>query len=186
MPAMLLGVRPALSSHGTGGRSQLKISMSVSTVLYCLEGGCFGFRVSFGISFHSIRVTVRGVVYVIAPFALGTANEVSWQRHGFIEDAYCESPPHQMRAALAALVEGLGFQCPFSWHSCRRGGASEWFLRTKRTGLTLVRGRWASSLTARIYVEDALANLARVQRGDAQATLVRQWLGSLRIFSELP
>ncbi|CAK0851911.1 unnamed protein product [Prorocentrum cordatum] len=84
-----------------------------------------------------------------------------------------------------ALVEGLGFQRPLSWHSCRRGGASECFLRTKSMELTLVRGRWASSLAARIYVEGALADLARVQRGDAQATLARQELQSLRVFSEL-
>ncbi|CAK0851426.1 unnamed protein product [Prorocentrum cordatum] len=90
--------------------------------------------------------------------------------------------PHQLRAALAALVEGLGLQCPFSWHSC---GASECSPQTKSMELTMVRGRWASSLTARIYVEDALTDLALVQRGDAQATLIRQGLQSLRVLSEL-
>eukprot|EP00959_Pyramimonas_sp_CCMP1952_P238040 4974576-Pyramimonas_sp.AAC.1 len=42
--------------------------------------------------------------------------------------------PHQLRAALAALVEGLGLQCPFSWHSC---GASECSPQTKSMELTM-------------------------------------------------
>ncbi|CAK0868905.1 unnamed protein product, partial [Prorocentrum cordatum] len=39
--------------------------------------------------------------------------------------------PHQLRMALLALVEGLGFQELFSWHWRWRGGALEHLLRTK-------------------------------------------------------
>ena len=93
--------------------------------------------------------------------------------------------PAQLRSALAALARGLGLPGPFSWHSCRRGGASDFFLRTSSMEATLVAGRWASSMTARIYVEGAVADLVRVQPGDQAAAAVSHGLRLLRAFGEL-
>ncbi|CAK0868624.1 unnamed protein product, partial [Prorocentrum cordatum] len=70
--------------------------------------------------------------------------------------------PAQLRGALGALARGLGRLGRFSWHSARRGGASDFFLRSASMGATLVKGRWASSMTAGIRVEGAVADLARV------------------------
>ena len=72
--------------------------------------------------------------------------------------------PAQLRSALATLTRGLGLPGPFSWHSCRRGGASGFFLKSASMEATLVAGRWASSMTARIYVEGAVAGCGQGTR----------------------
>ena len=38
--------------------------------------------------------------------------------------------PNQLRAGLQRLAGALGFAGLVSWHSCRRGGASDMFCRT--------------------------------------------------------
>ena len=37
--------------------------------------------------------------------------------------------PYQLRTGLQRLADALGFVGCFSWHSCRRGGASDFFCR---------------------------------------------------------
>ena len=86
---------------------------------------------------------------------------------------------------MATLTRGLGLPGPFSWHSCRRGGASGFFLKSASMEATLVAGRWASSMTARIYVEGAVADLVRVRPRDQAAVAVRHGLRLLRAFAEL-
>ena len=90
--------------------------------------------------------------------------------------------PNQLRAGLQRLATALGFAGLFSWHSCRRGGASDMFCRTGSMEQTLVRGRWASTMTARIYIEDAVADLVKVRVGDAVCRDVQHGLMILRQF----
>ena len=53
-------------------------------------------------------------------------------------------------------------------YSFRRGGATHDFLEHGSLELTLLRGRWASARSARIYVQDAVAALAELQLSDMQ------------------
>ncbi|CAK0894411.1 unnamed protein product [Prorocentrum cordatum] len=53
-------------------------------------------------------------------------------------------------------------------YSFRRGGAAHDFLEHGSLELTLLRGRWASARSARVYVQDAVAALAELQLSDLQ------------------
>ena len=57
----------------------------------------------------------------------------------------------------------------FKPYSCRRGGATNFFIQTGSMELTLARGRWGSSRVARIYINDGLAMLASLTLTPAQA-----------------
>ena len=111
-----------------------------------------------------LRLTVRG---------LQPGEALSWRS------------PSQLRTSLATLARGLGVTGPFSWHSCRRGGASDFFLKSSSMEATLVRGRWASTMTARIYIESAVADLVRVRPEDDAAAAVRYGLQLLKALSRL-
>ena len=55
-------------------------------------------------------------------------------------------------------------------YSIRRGGATQHFRLHGNMADTVVRGRWASASTARIYIEDGLACLAQLRLSRAQTT----------------
>ena len=65
----------------------------------------------------------------------------------------CRTKFHQLLALLQ--LQRFGFK----WYSLRRGGATYNFGRHGNMGLTLQRGRWESSRTARIYITDGLQAL---------------------------
>jgi len=48
-------------------------------------------------------------------------------------------------------------------YSLRRGGATDYFQRTRSMEATLVRGRWESSRVARLYISDALSFLPSIK-----------------------
>ncbi len=60
------------------------------------------------------------------------------------------------RALAKARLTSLGFR-PYS---LRRTGATELWRATANIGLVSLRGRWGSSTTARIYINDGLAKMA--------------------------
>ena len=47
-------------------------------------------------------------------------------------------------------------------YGARRGGATWYFLETSSLDATLARGRWATSKTARSYIDDGTLTLAQV------------------------
>ena len=59
-------------------------------------------------------------------------------------------------------------------YSLRRGGATAYFLETGSLDLTTVRGRWQSSRTARIYLDEAVAFLATLRATPAQSAHIRR------------
>ena len=61
------------------------------------------------------------------------------------------------RREFRTLTAGFGVQGLFQPYSLRRGGATWHFAAGKSLDATIVRGRWQSSKTARIYIEDAVA-----------------------------
>ena len=67
--------------------------------------------------------------------------------------------PSQLRMALRSLLDDFGLGAlRFTWYSLRRGGATADFLEHGSLEATLVRGRWACGRTARIYIEQAVAD----------------------------
>ena len=56
----------------------------------------------------------------------------------------------------------------------RRGGASWHFMSSQSLETTLLRGRWASSSTARIYLQDSAAALSHPQIPTAQRRKLQQ------------
>ncbi|CAK0793322.1 unnamed protein product, partial [Prorocentrum cordatum] len=107
-----------------------------------------------------LRIAVRG---------LGAGARLSWRT------------PSQLRGALRALARGLGLAGPITRHSLRRGGASAFFVRSGSMEATLVAGRWASSATARLYIEGAVADSVRAQPGSEAARAVARGLRLLQL-----
>lgn len=62
----------------------------------------------------------------------------------------------------------------FQWYSLRRGGASWDFSTHGSMELTLLRGRWQSSSTARVYVNEALASQTHVKMSSQSTKLLRE------------
>ena len=60
------------------------------------------------------------------------------------------------------------------FYSLRRGGATWDFLSYQSMERTLLRGRWASTSSARVYLQDAVATIAHLRLEEWQTSLVRQ------------
>ena len=79
-----------------------------------------------------------------------------------------------VRRRLKALVEAVRLEdLGVQWYSLRRGGATAFFMHTGSMEKTLLRGRWQSSATARLYLQDALAAVVDLQLGGAQVAFLR-------------
>jgi integrase len=67
--------------------------------------------------------------------------------------------PQQLRGCLRDLVGDFSLShVRYTWYSLRRGGATADFLEHGSMETTIVRGRWATGRTARLYVEQAVAD----------------------------
>ncbi|CAK0893795.1 unnamed protein product, partial [Prorocentrum cordatum] len=75
----------------------------------------------------------------------------------------------QFSRALEVLKLDAGV---FSPYSLRRGGATFDFRSHGRMEKTLMRGRWQSSQTAKLYIQEGLANLAEFELTDQQLQLL--------------
>ena len=81
-------------------------------------------------------------------------------------DKVLRSNPNTFRKHFAAAAKVFGFTERISVYSLRRGGATWSFLQSGSMELCLLRGRWQSSQTARIYLQDAVAGLSDLQLSD--------------------
>lgn len=68
--------------------------------------------------------------------------------------------PERMRKLFNHLKQLFGISEHLQLYSLRRGGATWDFLSHGSMERTLLRGRWASSATARIYLQDAVASVS--------------------------
>ena len=69
--------------------------------------------------------------------------------------------PHAWRALFTKATEALKLNdLHFRPYSLRRGGATFWFNQHGSFDKLLVQGRWAAARTARVYLNDGLAQLA--------------------------
>ena len=70
--------------------------------------------------------------------------------------------PVQWRALFSECLTSLGLESfGFRPYSLRRGGATWWFSKHQSLDRILIQGRWAALKTARIYLNEGLAMLAR-------------------------
>ena len=87
----------------------------------------------------------------------------------------------ETRSHLGTLLEALGLRrFAFRWYSFRRGGASAFYQATSSMELTLVRGRWESSKTARVYLAEGLAQLALLNLTQQETDFITLCCYSLR------
>ena len=72
----------------------------------------------------------------------------------------------------------------FKPYSLRRGGATSLFRSTRNLPYVVVRGRWASARTARIYILEAVASLTQQKLSDNQHDLFTRSVDELSAFAE--
>ena len=74
------------------------------------------------------------------------------------------SSPSNWRSLFSQSLDALGLtRFSFRPYSLRRGGATWWFSKHQNLDRILVQGRWLAQKTARIYLNEGLAMLARTQ-----------------------
>ena len=79
-----------------------------------------------------------------------------------------------LRTLFFGLLEHFRITGHFSMYSFRRGGATWHFLSGGSMEDTLLRSRWQSTSTARIYLQDAAATLTHLQISPEQRSYMRQ------------
>ena len=70
--------------------------------------------------------------------------------------------PHAWRRLFNQALEGLQLTSRFRPSSLRRGGAAFFFQHHGSFDKLLVQGRWAAAKTARIYLNEGLAQLSEI------------------------
>ena len=79
----------------------------------------------------------------------------------------------RLRRACADLQLAFGYR----WYSVRRGGATHWYQQAQDLNALLVKGRWGALKTAKVYIQDAQAQLSELQVPPRHAA----WLRSLAL-----
>ena len=84
--------------------------------------------------------------------------------------------PAAFRAKFARLVHEAGLpKCNWKPYSLLRGGATTDFLHRGQLDRTMVRGRWASAKTARLYIDDAVPMQAQLVATCQQNRTMAKW-----------
>ena len=92
--------------------------------------------------------------------------------HSCAGDWFCDMPAAKARSMFADFLEALELtHLGLRWYSLRRGGATHHFCKFGQMESTLVRGRWESSRTARIYLTEGMAALQETALKDWQIQL---------------
>jgi hypothetical protein len=74
------------------------------------------------------------------------------------------SSPLKWRSLFSESLKSLGLtQYNFRPYSLRRGGATFWFQKHQNLDRILVQGRWLAHRTARVYINEGLALMAKTQ-----------------------
>ena len=80
------------------------------------------------------------------------------------------------RAKFARLVQEAGLpRCNWKPYSLKRGGATTDFLHHGQLDRTMVRGRWASAKTARLYIDDAVSMQSQLVVTCQQHRTMTKW-----------
>lgn len=87
------------------------------------------------------------------------------------------SSPSALRSWLGSAMKILSVEDAFKPYSFRRGGATYHFQQCRNMSETIEKGRWANVATARIYVNEALAQQQSSKL--SQNPLIRQYISFL-------
>ncbi len=153
----------------TGELLQLRtcdILVNAQTGIVCLQASKGG-----------LRFNTKESVTIEDPVVLAVAAELVLLQRQQNKQPIWFGTGSQFRSKFAHVckvfqVEHLNFR-PYS---LRRGGATAFFLRTGLMERTLVRGRWASSSVARLYICDGLSQLPNLRGSPFTKKLIRQYL----------
>ena len=98
-----------------------------------------------------------------------------WRQTPSSRTNLCEAP-HVWRKKFGEFLSATGLDDHlFRPYSLRRGGATSYFAKHASLDRLLIAGRWQSSKTARVYINEGLAILAEFQlRTNAQAKAFRR------------
>lgn len=94
-------------------------------------------------------------------------------RHRKPQDPLLLDGPPAFRLLFRNLVHYFDLQGLYAVYSLRRRGATWDFLMHQSMERTLLRGRWSSTSTARIYLQDTIATVANLSLTPLQRNLAR-------------
>lgn len=83
--------------------------------------------------------------------------------HRSVQSPVFAGGPTAFRQLFKNLVEHFELEGLFAVYSLRRGGATYNFLMHGSMEKTLLRGRWSSTSTARIYIQDTIATISQLR-----------------------
>ena len=86
-------------------------------------------------------------------------------------DSLLRDGPPAFRHLFRNLVDFFELPGLFAVYSLRRGGATYDFLQHNSMERTLLRGRWTSTSTARIYIQDTIATISQLRLTPLQRQL---------------
>lgn len=95
-------------------------------------------------------------------------------------DVLCPSPALFRTLFNQAVADVRLPDMPWKPYSLRRGGATALFKQSGSLDATCVRGRWANMRTCRIYINDALQELAAVRITPAQRQRLQTFGNAIR------
>ena len=148
------------------------------------------------------KLRVRDLTWASGQAVLTLANTKTGIRKGANEMVLCESAvtnkwllrvtrdkhpdallldrsPQLFRSLFFNVLDLFSIRGNLSMYSFRRGGATWHFLGCQSLESTLLRGRWQSTATARIYLQDAAASLSRYSLTPSQQHVLRRFAAFL-------
>ena len=82
--------------------------------------------------------------------------------------------PRHFREAFALMREHFLVVGRLTPYCLRRGGASSFFLHCNRMERTMLRGRWGTLQSAKIYVTEVLSSVATLRLSKKQLSLIHE------------
>ena len=100
-------------------------------------------------------------------------------KHRHPDDTVLAVSPSKFRKLFLGAANHFKLSERLTPYSLRRGGATWAFLQHGSMELVLLRGRWQSTKTARIYLQDAVAGLSDMRLSDSDKNTLRRAAMSL-------
>ena len=89
-------------------------------------------------------------------------------------DKLVDVSDYLFRKQFAEDIASLGLSDEYKPYSFRRGGATHFYRTCGNLGALTTRGRWSDQKTARIYVDEAVAEIALVKFNPKQLRNIRR------------
>jgi len=126
---------------------------------------------SLGYTKTGKRTNTAEMVVVESPLAVQSLKRACAGRQR--KDFLLGRGPRVFRSLFNSLVDLFELDGLITVYSLRRGGASWDFLQHQSMERTLLRGRWQSTSSARLYLQDATAMVTELQLSSSQQGLAR-------------